>query len=108
MSDKEKKGAPCSPNKNPLTFSYLATPPVDPAGYITAFILSLLVSATVSQIYYTIKSSESTRSESLADELLVHTPFSLWHGWSLVLVVLSGFEAFGRSVHSHNGHTGKS
>ncbi|KAG7575418.1 hypothetical protein FFLO_00237 [Filobasidium floriforme] len=74
--------------------------------YITAFILSLLVSATVSQIYYTIESSESRGQETIADELLVHTPFSLWHGWSLVLVVLSGFEAFGRSVHSHGGHTG--
>jgi len=66
----------------------------------------LLVSATVSQIYYTIKSSESTRSETFWDEILVHTPFSLWHAWALVLVVISGFAAFGRSVHSHNGHTG--
>lgn len=74
--------------------------------YITAFVLSLLVSATVSQIYYTIKTHDSSRSESLVEEVVVHVPFSLWHGWSLVLVVLSGFAAFGRSVGAHNGHTG--
>jgi hypothetical protein len=81
-----------------------AIPPL--TGYITAFILSLLVSATVSQIYYSIKSSESAQSQTVMEELVVHVPFSLWHGWSLVLVVLSGFEAFGRSVNAHHGHTG--
>jgi len=69
--------------------------------YITAFILSLLVSATVSQIYYTIKSSESSNTTT-ADEIILHLPFSLWHAYSLVLVILSGFEAFGRDVHSHH------
>lgn len=29
------------------------------------------------------------------DELFVHLPFSLYHGWTTVLVVLTAFEAFG-------------
>jgi hypothetical protein len=33
--------------------------------------------------------------QSPADEVLVHLPFSLYHGWTTVLVVLSLFEAFG-------------
>jgi len=31
----------------------------------------------------------------LVDELFIHLPFSLYHGWTTVLVVLSAFEAFG-------------
>lgn len=30
-----------------------------------------------------------------ADEIFVHLPFSLWHGWTTVVVVLTAFEAFG-------------
>ncbi|KAI5449978.1 hypothetical protein NCC49_003869 [Naganishia albida] len=67
--------------------------------YITSFILSLLVSATVSQIYYIIKTKH--RGETIAEELFVHAPFSLWHGLSVVLVVLSGFTAFGRDAVAH-------
>lgn len=47
--------------------------------YILAFVLSLLVSATVSQIYYVVKKSHGTR-ESVAEEVFVHLPFSLYHG----------------------------
>lgn len=47
--------------------------------YILAFVLSLLVSATVSQIYYVVKRSHGTR-ESVAEEVFVHLPFSLYHG----------------------------
>lgn len=67
--------------------------------YITSFILSLLVSATVSQIYYIIKTAH--RRETLAQEVFVHAPFSLWHGFSIVLVVISGFTAFGRDAAKH-------
>jgi hypothetical protein len=40
-------------------------------------------------------------SQSLADELLVHLPFSLWHGFTTFLIVLSAFEAFGVDAHTH-------
>ncbi|WVN89787.1 uncharacterized protein L203_105017 [Cryptococcus depauperatus CBS 7841] len=68
--------------------------------YILAFCLSLLVSASVSQIYYIVKKSHSNR-ESLGEEAFIHLPFSLWHGWTIVLVVLSLFEAFGVNAHTH-------
>lgn len=47
--------------------------------YILAFVLSLFVSATVSQIYYVVKKNHSSR-EGWGEELFVHLPFSLYHG----------------------------
>ena len=32
---------------------------------------------------------------SIPDEIFVHLPFSLYHGWTTLLVVLTAFEAFG-------------
>jgi hypothetical protein len=32
---------------------------------------------------------------NVGDELLVHLPFSLYHGWTTVLVIITAFEAFG-------------
>ncbi|KAH7108353.1 hypothetical protein BKA62DRAFT_630494 [Auriculariales sp. MPI-PUGE-AT-0066] len=61
--------------------------------YVVAFILSLLVGSAVSNIYYVIKRYH--RSESLNDEVWIHLPFGLYHGWATVMIVLSGFEAFG-------------
>jgi len=67
--------------------------------YIFAFIFALLVSSTVSHIYYIIKKHHA--SENLNDELWVHLPFSLWHGWTTVLVILTAFEAFGVDAAAH-------
>jgi len=67
--------------------------------YIVAFIFALLVSSTVSHIYYIVKKNHS--ATSLADELLVHLPFSLYHGWTTVLILLTGFEAFGVNALNH-------
>lgn len=68
-------------------------------SYIVAFVFALLVSSTVSHIYYVVKKHHA--SENLNDELWVHLPFSLYHGWTTVLVVLTAFEAFGVNAHSH-------
>ncbi|KIK68908.1 hypothetical protein GYMLUDRAFT_152684 [Collybiopsis luxurians FD-317 M1] len=62
-------------------------------SYIAAFIFALFVSSAVTHIYYVVKKHHS--SESVADELFVHLPFSLYHGWTTVLVILTVFEAFG-------------
>jgi len=70
--------------------------------YVVAFLLSLLVASTVSHIYYIVKKNHS--SESIGDELFVHLPFSMWHGWTTVLVILTAFEAFG--VDADNHHAG--
>ena len=68
--------------------------------YLAAFILSLLVSSTVSRIYFIVKKNHSP--ESLGDELFVHLPFSMWHGWALVIVFLTAFEAFGVDAAKHH------
>lgn len=46
--------------------------------YISAFILALLVAGAVSQIYYIINADPGECT--LATELFVHLPFSLYHG----------------------------
>jgi len=61
--------------------------------YIPAFIFALLVSSCVSHIYYIVKKQHA--SENINDELWIHLPFSLYHGFTTVLVVLTAFEAFG-------------
>jgi len=67
--------------------------------YIIAFIFALLVSSAVTHIYYIVRRYHA--SESLNDELWVHLPFSLYHGWTTVLVVLTAFEAFGVNAITH-------
>jgi len=61
--------------------------------YALAFIFSLLVSSSVTHIYYIVKKQHSP--ENVADEVFIHLPFSLWHGWTTVLVLLTAFELFG-------------
>jgi len=67
--------------------------------YIVAFIFALLVSSSVSHIYYVIKKHHY--SVGLAGELFVHLPFSLYHGWTVVLVFLTAFDAFGVNAAKH-------
>ncbi|EKM80805.1 hypothetical protein AGABI1DRAFT_112533 [Agaricus bisporus var. burnettii JB137-S8] len=70
--------------------------------YIIAFIFALFVSSAVTHIYYVVKKYHI--AESISDELFVHIPFSLYHGWTTVLVVLTAFEAFGvNKFHHHAG-----
>ncbi|EGN98822.1 hypothetical protein SERLA73DRAFT_181484 [Serpula lacrymans var. lacrymans S7.3] len=52
----------------------------------------LFVSSSVTYIYSIIK---MTASRNISDELFLHLPFSLYHGWSTVLVIVTAFEAFG-------------
>lgn len=68
--------------------------------YVVAFIFALLVSSTVTHIYYTVKKHHEPTST--ADELFVHLPFSLYHGWTTVLIFLTAFEAFGVNAFSHH------
>jgi uncharacterized membrane protein len=67
--------------------------------YVIAFVFSLFVASAVSHIYYIVKKHHSP--ESTADELFIHLPFSLYHGWTLVLVLLTAFEAFGVDSTTH-------
>ena len=47
-------------------------------------------------IYYIVKKFHEP--QSTADELFIHLPFSLYHGWTTVLVILTAFEAFGNNA----------
>lgn len=67
-----------------------------------AFVLALFVSSAVTHIYYVVKKYHEPAS--VADEVFVHLPFSLYHGWTTVLVILSAFTAFG--VNAYNHHAG--
>ncbi|KJA27702.1 hypothetical protein HYPSUDRAFT_34828 [Hypholoma sublateritium FD-334 SS-4] len=70
--------------------------------YIVAFVFALLVSSAVTHIYYIVKKHHL--SESWGDELFVHLPFSLYHGWTTVLIVVTAFDAFGvNRLHHHAG-----
>lgn len=63
----------------------------------SAFICALFVSSTVTHIYYIVKKYHEP--QSTADELFVHLPFSLYHGWTTVLIILTAFEAFGTNAY---------
>jgi len=67
--------------------------------YIVAFVFALLVSSVVTHIYYVVKKRHV--AESTPDELFIHLPFSLYHGWTTVLVLLTAFEAFGVDALHH-------
>lgn len=59
---------------------------------IAAFVLSFFVFWAVNRIYF-IKKDHSP--ESLGDAFFVHLPFSTWHGWAVVNIFFTAFEAFG-------------
>jgi len=67
--------------------------------YVVAFIFALFVSSAVTHIYYIVKKYHAPTNTG--DEIFVHLPFSLWHGWTTVLVVLTAFEAFGTNALAH-------
>ncbi|KIM27030.1 hypothetical protein M408DRAFT_16712 [Serendipita vermifera MAFF 305830] len=64
--------------------------------YIVAFIFALFVNSNASHIYYVVK--KFNKRGSLSDELFVHIPFSIYYGWSNLLIFLAGFEAFGNNA----------
>lgn len=57
-----------------------------------AFVVSLFVASAVSFIYHQLVTKLTARTD--IDTIVVHLPFSLWHAWSIVLVLISGFSAF--------------
>ena len=58
-----------------------------------------MVWSALQHIYYIVKKYHS--AVSCGDEIFVHLPFSLWHGWTTVLVILSLFQAFGVDAITH-------
>ncbi|KAG0212843.1 hypothetical protein BGX28_005499 [Mortierella sp. GBA30] len=63
------------------------------AGHtVFAFITLIFATGAVSYIYYRLK--ELHASENWAETLFLHLPFSLYHAWTLVLLIINVFAAF--------------
>jgi len=73
------------------------------SDYVLSFIFSILTALVVSHVYYDLKTkaSPSSSSEPWANIIFIHLPFSLWHAYSIVLVILSLFSAFGVNKLAH-------
>ncbi|GAA5969599.1 hypothetical protein JCM11641_008172 [Rhodosporidiobolus odoratus] len=68
--------------------------------FIVAFIFAILTASSVSTVYYSLTATYKPRSAT--DAIFVHAPFSLWHAWSIVTVLISGFAlATHGNHHSH-------
>ncbi|GAA6025495.1 hypothetical protein JCM11491_002839 [Sporobolomyces phaffii] len=65
--------------------------------FIVAFMFAILLASTVSTVYYTLGAHYPPKG--LGDVLFVHLPFSLWHAWSIVTLLISAFALF-----THGGH----
>ncbi|PWN47202.1 hypothetical protein IE53DRAFT_390658 [Violaceomyces palustris] len=67
---------------------------------ILAFVVMLLIAGTVSHCYRSLKVHHTP--SGLLDTLFVHLPFSLYHGFVVVLLFVTGFAAFGVNAHTHH------
>ncbi|KDN52462.1 hypothetiocal protein [Tilletiaria anomala UBC 951] len=67
---------------------------------ILAFVALLLSAGVISHIYRDLKVRHAP--SSWIDALFVHVPFSLYHGFVVVLLVVSGFAAFGVNANKHS------
>jgi hypothetical protein len=68
--------------------------------FVAAFILSLFLASAVSHVYWSLRSHPP---KGAAQVLCVGLPFSFWHAWSIVLVIITAFAAFGKPQDSHAG-----
>jgi len=71
--------------------------------YIVAFIISVFLAITTSHMYLSLK-REHTRDPGLfntSEEIFVHVPFSLYHGWTVFMAVITFIAAvFPTSSHA--------
>jgi len=62
---------------------------------IPSFVVALLVSLVASNIYLRLKRSYPLTAESdWQEHVFVHLPFSLYHGWTVFILIVNGFTAF--------------
>ncbi|CAG8444898.1 8506_t:CDS:2 [Ambispora leptoticha] len=59
---------------------------------ILSFIVILITSSQVSFVYYTLHNKYP--AQNLNDKIWIHAPFSLYHAWILVIVLINLFAAF--------------
>jgi len=68
--------------------------------FVSAFIISLFLASSVSHVYWSLRSHPPKGAAQL---LCIHLPWSLWHAWSIVLVIITAFAAFGKQQGDHAG-----
>jgi len=68
--------------------------------YVVGFVFTLLLALAVSTVYWELKVRHPPKTNSAA--IFVHLPFSLWHAYSVFLVVLTAFTAFSKDKHSQH------
>ncbi|KAG8993739.1 hypothetical protein FRB93_001893 [Tulasnella sp. JGI-2019a] len=74
---------------------------------IPSFILALLVCLVSSNIFLRLKRGHPLAADSeWQEQLFIHIPFSLYHGWTVFILVVNGFTAFGPTWF-HSGHVAK-
>ncbi|CAG8497391.1 1164_t:CDS:2 [Diversispora eburnea] len=59
-----------------------------------SWIATLVIFAIISFVYYRLKTHYPVRKCIWNENLFIHAPFSIYHGWIAVLVVIRGFAAF--------------
>ncbi|KIM44368.1 hypothetical protein M413DRAFT_8828 [Hebeloma cylindrosporum] len=64
-----------------------------PTNAYLALVFSFFVSVTATYIYLTL--IRFHKAETYIDKIFIHIPFSLYHGWTIVLASLAAFDAFG-------------
>ena len=68
----------------------------------TAFIFALLTASTASSVYYSLRLNYP--SKGTLDTVFVHLPFSLFHSYSIVLVLISAFALFTTGLKTPESH----
>lgn len=74
----------------------------DARFYRTAFIFALLTASTASSVYYSLR--QNYPSKGTLDTVFVHLPFSLFHSYSIVLVLISAFALFTTGLKTPESH----
>jgi len=68
---------------------------------ILSWIVILFVASQVSYVYFTVRNKYP--AQGFNDTLWIHGPFSLYHAWVLVIVVINTFAAFTQSAEEEDG-----
>jgi len=67
---------------------------------IPALIVVLFLASAVSYVYWSLRSHPPSDGAQLA---FCHLPWSMLHAWSIILIIISLFAAFGKSTDQHAG-----
>ncbi|KAI0086378.1 hypothetical protein BDY19DRAFT_894978 [Irpex rosettiformis] len=74
--------------------------------YLLALLVTSLMLWMASSITEIVREKQEPSKTSFRDWILLHVPFSLYHGWVSVLNMLSWFAAFGVDASIHHAGTG--